>query len=137
MADGCVTGRWLGGRPCGGGGTVLHHLIPVELASQPHDQRQGGEQQQGAEQQGCLLGLQQPEQNGVDQPQQGGESHALFRAAQHMAQVEAIEGHTGQGGNEIGPGKAEMLGQRQQHQIEDGQPHAHQRVLDGVYPQPF
>ena len=50
-----------------------------------------------------------------------------------MAQVEANQQHARRGRQPIGQAKAQVFGQRQQQQIEQGQRHPHQHVLHRVH----
>src|SRR5450830_548975 len=114
------------------GGFALADPVPIEFAGQHHKHPEQAEQQQRAHQQRIVLGTQQPVEQTIQGGQADAEAQAVSQAAQHMADIKADQPDTGPGRQQVRQAKPQMLRQRQQQQIEEGQRNPDQGVLDRV-----
>ena len=148
FSDGERCGRQLvagknGGREAAGvtdGGQAAHSLVllfgfqvvPVEVPGAVHRCGKGGKEQQAAGEQGVFLALQQEVEHGVGEREDAAEGQGAARTAQHGAEVARDEAVAGKRRKDVGGGKADLLAEREQEQVEDDDRCADEGVLHGV-----
>src|SRR5471032_1914648 len=118
-------------------GRLLPNPVPVQLAGQHHEHTQQPEQQQRAHQQRVILGTQQAIKQSVQRRQSRRKTQAVAHAAQHVADIKPDQQHTTTRRQQIRQGKTDVLGQRQQQQVEERQRYTDQRILDRMHRQAF
>ncbi len=112
------------------------NTVPVGVSRDQHERRQDCEYGHTPRDKSEFLELEQDVEQSIQYREDAGGRAGQSRAAQHAARVDADEGDHGSRRDAVGDAEPDVLGEREQHQLEDDQRATHHEILDGMNPCP-
>ena len=105
---------------------------PIDFQGEAHDEGKDGEKPDASGEEGISLHLEQDIDVGIEQRQEGTDEQGCPPEPQQTCQVADEQGDGHEGGNEVCPGKPQVLGEGEQQGVEQAKRQAHEEVLEGM-----
>lgn len=112
--------------------SVVYGIVPIDFKGEAHDDGEDDEKPDAAGQEGVGLHLEQDVDVGIEQCQQSADEASGPFDFEQACQVADEQGDGHDGGDEVCPAEAQVLGNGNQQGVEKAEGKSYQEVLEGM-----